>query len=139
MGNEDCVNAHHENGKWNDDSCNKESEFICEREPCHRSTDKCSHCKEGLFGDLCDHDSVGRKLCFVNTISTKAKDSKVCIFPFSFEGKTYFECTADHSANNAEWCATEVNSNGEVVLGQWEDCDRKPLTCVQLEQGDLLL
>ena len=74
-------------------------------------------------------------MCFVNTIPSEDKDSKRCIFPFSFEGKTYIDCTADHSSNEAEWCATEVKSNGEVVRGQWGDCDKKSLTCLTIGAG----
>ena len=47
-------------------------------------------------------------------------------------GKTYVDCTSDHSSNEAEWCATEVKSDGEVVSGQWGDCDRKSLTCLTI-------
>ena len=75
------------------------------------------------------------QVCFINTISTEDKDSKKCIFPFSFEGKTYVDCTADHSSNEAEWCATEVKSNGEVVRGQWGDCDKKSLACLTIGAG----
>ena len=31
--------------------------------------------------------SSGNQLCFINTINTEEKDSKRCIFPFSFQGK----------------------------------------------------
>ena len=31
--------------------------------------------------------SSGNQLCFINTITTEEKDSKRCIFPFSFQGK----------------------------------------------------
>jgi len=81
--------------------------------------------------------SSGNQLCFVNTISTEEKDSKRCIFPFSYSGKTYVDCTSDHSSNEAEWCATEVKSNGDVVTGQWGDCDKKSLTCLTIGAGSL--
>ena len=63
--------------------------------------------------------------------------SKPCLFPSSFKGKTYLDCTSDHSSNEAEWCATEVKSDGEVVRGQWGDCDKKSLTCLTIGAGAL--
>ena len=46
-----------------------------------------------------------------------------CIFPFSYKGETYNSCTRVESSNGAAWCATEVDSSGEVVNDKWEDCD----------------
>ena len=46
-----------------------------------------------------------------------------CIFPFTYKGLTHNSCTKADSENGAYWCATEVQSNGEVVNGKWEDCD----------------
>ena len=34
--------------------------------------------------------------------------SKQCIFPFVYKGKTYTECTTVESANKKAWCATKV-------------------------------
>ena len=56
---------------------------------------------------------------------------------FFKKGKTYVDCTSDHSSNEAEWCATEVKSNGDVVTGQWGDCDKKSLTCLTIGAGSL--
>ena len=81
--------------------------------------------------------STGNQICFVNTVQTDTKDSKRCIFPFSYKGKTYVQCTADHSGNGAEWCATQVDANGEVINKQWGDCDTKSLSCLTLEAGSL--
>ena len=46
-----------------------------------------------------------------------------CIFPFTYKGLTHNSCTKADSENGAYWCATEVQSNGKVVNGKWEDCD----------------
>ena len=81
--------------------------------------------------------STGNQLCFINTVSTEQKDSKRCIFPFSFRGKTYVDCTSDHSSNEAEWCATQVDAKGEVINKQWGDCDKKSLSCLTLGAGSL--
>ena len=62
-------------------------------------------------------------------MDTDQKKSKRCVFPFSFKGKSYVDCTKDHSSNGVEWCATEVNKNGEVENGQWGDCDREAVSC----------
>ena len=54
------------------------------------------------------------------------------MFPFTFKGKTYLRCTADESANAQEWCATEVDAEGEVITGQWGDCDFSNIKCFTL-------
>ncbi len=52
--------------------------------------------------------TTGNQLCFINTVSTATKEARRCIFPFSYKGKTYVSCTADHSSNGEEWCGTQV-------------------------------
>ena len=54
------------------------------------------------------------------------------MFPFTFKGKTYLRCTADESVNAKEWCATEVDAQGEVITGQWGDCDFNNIKCFTL-------
>jgi len=50
--------------------------------------------------------------------------SKQCIFPFVYKGKTYTECTTVESANKKAWCATKVNPDTNVVIrNQWGDCN----------------
>ena len=81
--------------------------------------------------------STGNQLCFINTIEDGDKEGRRCIFPFSYKGKTYLECTADHSSNEAEWCATQVDTDGEVINGEWGDCDKKSLSCLTIGAGSL--
>ena len=50
-------------------------------------------------------------------------ETKDCIFPFKFKGKTYASCTKDHTVNGKAWCATEVDSTGTVIEQKWGDCD----------------
>ena len=52
-----------------------------------------------------------------------------------FLGKTYNKCTSDHSANEVEWCATNVKQDGEVIDGQWGDCDKESITCIDIPAG----
>ena len=59
--------------------------------------------------------------CFQND-NCRTEKGLTCKFPFKFRGKNYDKCTTDFSANRKAWCATEVNSNGEVIDGQWDDC-----------------
>ena len=42
-----------------------------------------------------------------------------------------------YSGNEAEWCATQVDADGEVINGQWGDCDSKSLSCLTLNAGSL--
>ena len=36
--------------------------------------------------------------------------NKPCVFPFTFKGEVYNQCTQADSANGALWCATKVQS-----------------------------
>ena len=53
----------------------------------------------------------------------KTVQGKDCIFPFNYKGETYNSCTKAESSNGAAWCATEVDTTGEVVNNKWQDCD----------------
>ena len=70
------------------------------------------------------------------------------MFPFSYKGVTYNECTYAESANGDYWCATQVkhideddndnndvldqvDADGHVVIHSWQDCqDGCPGTCM---------
>ncbi len=49
------------------------------------------------------------ELCFLNTEATEKEAARRCVFPFKYKGRSYLECTADHSVNGKQWCATEVS------------------------------
>ncbi len=54
------------------------------------------------------------ELCFLNTEATSEREARRCVFPFRYKGRTYLECTADHSVNGKQWCATEVITADEI-------------------------
>ena len=45
-----------------------------------------------------------------------------CVFPFKHNGKTYKSC-ATPSDGNAPYCATKVDSNGNLVKENWARCN----------------
>merc|ERR1711962_416496 len=45
-----------------------------------------------------------------------------CIFPFTFNGNTYYSCTEVESSGEP-WCAYNVDNNGVAITGQWANCD----------------
>ena len=69
--------------------------------------------------------------------NTKSKYSRnnifdqPCIFPFKYKGITYQTCTFVRRYDSKSkaidpdepWCATEVDSNGEMSEGKWGICD----------------
>ncbi len=75
------------------------------------------------------------EVCFINTLATESRESRRCVFPFKYKGRSYVSCTSDHSANLAEWCATEVRPDGEVVHGQWGDCDKRTISCFTINSA----
>jgi len=48
------------------------------------------------------------------------KYDKQCVFPFTYKGYTYYQCT--NAEWTAHWCATETSSNGEFIEGEWGGC-----------------
>ena len=46
--------------------------------------------------------------------------NKPCIFPFKFDGSTYYNCK--HEDDSPSWCSTKVDENGNHVKGNWGDC-----------------
>ena len=72
----------------------------------------------------CAQDAKCLRICPETTKCKSKSISKKCIFPFSYEGKRYNKCTSDHTGEEREftWCATEVDSNGELVGEEWEYC-----------------
>merc|ERR1712080_695598 len=61
------------------------------------------------------------------TTSEGPQVNAACIFPFTFKGKKYNECTYE-KGDNTPWCSTKVDANGKHVSAQkqWgycgEDC-----------------
>eukprot|EP00095_Tigriopus_kingsejongensis_P005107 maker-scaffold161_size295871-snap-gene-1.36 protein:Tk05107 transcript:maker-scaffold161_size295871-snap-gene-1.36-mRNA-1 annotation:"cysteine-rich motor neuron 1 protein" len=61
-----------------------------------------------------------------------------CIFPFTFKGQTFTECTTFESLNEKPWCAVAVDENNEALEGQWADCsDGCPGTAFPCDDGQL--
>ena len=46
-----------------------------------------------------------------------------CIFPFKYKGKTYTACVTP-SDGQKPYCATKVDSNGNLVEGKWARCNK---------------
>ena len=48
-------------------------------------------------------------------------DNSLCVFPFTYSGTTYNECT---SADEPEpWCATETSDAGNFISGEFGFCN----------------
>ena len=47
--------------------------------------------------------------------------NKPCVFPFQYSGTTYSKCTTKE--HDQPWCSTEVDDNGDQVMGKWKNCD----------------
>merc|ERR1712227_515806 len=45
-----------------------------------------------------------------------------CIFPFTYKGVIYDKCTFADSPQ-AAWCATGVDTLGNVITNMWQNCD----------------
>merc|ERR1712048_1266675 len=86
---------------------------------CSTQTDPQGMHVEGKWG-------VCGQACFEEGCKTAGSEGvgagKKCRFPFTFEGKTYNECT---TAGNDDtlWCATMTDSSGLMLNGQWGNCE----------------
>jgi len=54
-----------------------------------------------------------------NVPPCQAQDGHDCIFPFTYQGQTFYECTTYNSVNGAHWCATKTR-RGE--MSENDDC-----------------
>merc|ERR1712107_903304 len=53
--------------------------------------------------------------------SCNTRQGETCVFPFSCQGVTHYQCT--YSDSPTPWCATQTDSSGAVVTNKWGDCD----------------
>ena len=73
------------------------------------------------------------KACSVDYCTTNSEDASLqkcakCVFPFSYKGKVYNECTSDASPGGLEkpWCATLVErpwDGAEISRSEWGYCN----------------
>ncbi len=58
----------------------------------------------------------------VSVFST-GNNCHMCVFPFFYHGMQYFDCTS--ALHSGPWCATQVDHEGNMVVGSlnWIDCD----------------
>ena len=54
------------------------------------------------------------------------EEERKCIFPFTYKGKTYNQCTTDHAISKGPraWCATKVDPQGNVIDANRADCNQ---------------
>jgi len=44
-----------------------------------------------------------------------------CVFPFTWQGKVYRECTTSHN-KGVFWCSTQTDWQGKYIADQWGNC-----------------
>ena len=74
------------------------------------------------------------KKCFFSGCKTNA--GKDCVFPFEYDGTTYYKCTTDGGAlgifSGGAWCATvqPVKSVKWEKNVNWDRCNNEVPACV---------
>ena len=125
--------------EFDNSSCNQyDSEYFCEFTPEGYEPDDVSGKPTGLCSDSCfnetGHPKVfqgGDNMDIIQlTLSGCKTRPSECKFPFKYEGETYHHCTdtlIDGSTSIEResflWCATQVDTNGNMVDGRWGVCD----------------
>merc|ERR1712107_310762 len=56
--------------------------------------------------------------------SCNTRQGETCVFPFSYQGVTHYQCT--YSDSPTPWCATQTDSSGAVVTNKWGDVTMTP-------------
>jgi len=82
-------------------------------------------CFEDTTWSVVDGKFWSNQACLVEKKKSKVCLSNLgnpCVFPFTYNGETYNQCTSTGSENGQSWCATQIDDNGEVVRNKWEDC-----------------
>jgi len=60
-------------------------------------------------------------MALIESAFTKTHSSKACIFPFTYEGTEYNDCTASGSWTGS-WCPYEVDKNGGYIDSKYGYC-----------------
>jgi len=84
--------------------------------------------RPGVYTNVLSHASWIRKIIGGDRdkICT-TEDGRQCQFPFSYQGKEYTGCTAEHDPDGRRWCSTRVDNQGKHVqnAGEWGYCSEQ--------------
>jgi len=71
-----------------------------------------------IFGT---HQLVFAQNC--KTVSGPSPNSR-CVLPFTYNGRTYYECPVDPEDSTKFWCSTQVDQNGNHIsnIGAYGHC-----------------
>ena len=98
---------------------------------------------EEFQGKFCDYYSADYDLeeCGKLTSQNQCKtlEGTPCVFPFMFRGLEVTECISG-SPRTLPWCATQIDSYGEIVGSQWRNCDKQscPTDIIRSSFGKLI-
>jgi len=108
-----------------------------QNETCGGPWDTSGHCATGLN---CLKQCECKATVFLPSNGGPAlTKEKECIFPFTYRGKTYNQCTRDHALSKGRaWCATKVDARGNVNDVNRADCNMGcPGTEYECKETDL--
>ena len=61
-------------------------------------------------------------LCFfIIILACRTVGEDPCVFPFTYRGNTYNECTTVDEPE--PWCSTETTDDGSFISGEWASCN----------------
>ena len=128
-------------GNYNNDECvfpfKESGEILYE---CSPLTSSSPWCAKAVYEDTLDYHSY--RYCTEEDLAKyptsdwgTSVDSDGCVYPFSYLGETYLQCTYVGGGGQS-WCATSVNSYGNYVT--WQYCaETTTTTTTQSSQGTM--
>lgn len=80
-------------------------------------------CLATLAGAACDSNQI-QMASIQSAAGLKTHSSQACVFPFTYKGAKYTDCTQDGSSwwGGTKWCPYEVDRNGGYIDGKYGDC-----------------
>jgi len=122
----DIIYEHNSKDSTDEMVCAKPDDVINRIGSCKISSNSIYEFKDCLIARLWDptRPPIEDQACHTKS---GPSPNKPCIFPFMWNGETYYECPIDLDDSSQRWCSTKVDLNGKHITGEghWGHCNSK--------------
>ena len=122
----DTIYEHNSKDSTDEMVCAKPNDVINRIGSCKISSNNIYEFKDCLLSRLLK-PPTGRSRHQACQTKSGPSPNKPCIFPFMWNGETYYECPIDLDDSSQRWCSTKVDLNGKHITGEghWGHCNSK--------------